>query len=60
MLRNLKLPKKLRTIHYQGQKVEIWMNSRKVEAIDEFSLREKIFLQQFISNLEKMGWTVLI
>ncbi len=59
MLRNFKLPGKLKTIQHPGKRVEIWINSRKVEAIEEYSFQDQVFLKKFISNLENMGWIVL-
>ena len=60
MLRNLKLPRNLRTIHHPGRKVEIWINSRKVERIKDCSRGDQVFLKQFILNLEEMGWIVSV
>ncbi len=60
MLRNLKLPKNLRTIHRPGRKVEIWIDIRKVERINDFSHRDQVFLKQFILNLEEKGWIVSV
>jgi len=55
-----KIAQEITNYSLSRKKVEIWIDSRRVEGIDMVSSREKIFLQQFISNLEDMGWTVMI
>ena len=60
LLQQLKLPKKLRTVHYPGKKIELWINGQKVANIKDFSDSEQLFLQQFVSNLRNLGWTVLM
>ena len=60
LLQQLKLPKKLRTVHYPGKKIELWMNNQKVENIKDYTNSEQFFLQKFVSNLRDLGWTVLV
>ena len=60
MLQQMKLPKKLRTIHHPGKKVEIWMNNKKINTIHTLNHSEQFFMKQFITNLEDLGWNVLI
>ena len=60
MLQHMKLPKKLRTIHHPGNKVEIWMNDKKINTIQTLNHSEQFFMKQFITNLEDLGLNVLI
>ena len=60
MLRHLKLPKKLRTVHHPGNFVEIWMNNQKVDTLTALNNSEQSFIKQFINNLEDLGWNVLV
>ncbi|MHA1206317.1 MAG: hypothetical protein ACTSSO_01975 [Candidatus Hodarchaeales archaeon] len=60
MLQKMILPKKLRTIHHPGKKVEIWMNDKKINTIHTLNHSEQFFMKQFINNLEDLGWSVLI
>lgn len=60
MLQNYYVPKKLRTIHFPGQQIELWLNERKVSQIDDVSPEERPFVKDFINNLEELGWKVLI
>ncbi|MCK4848894.1 MAG: hypothetical protein KAT16_07725 [Candidatus Heimdallarchaeota archaeon] len=59
MLRQMKLPKKLRTVHHPGNKVEIWMDNRKITKIQTLTDSEQNFMRQFINNLKDLGWKVL-
>jgi len=60
MLRQMNLPKKLRTINHPGKNVEIWMNDIKINTIQTLNHSEKYFMKQFIANLEDLGWNVLV
>lgn len=60
MLRNYIVPKRLKTTHFLGQKVLIWINEKKIERIDEVDPQERHFIRDFVTNLEKLGWKVLI
>ena len=60
LLTQMNLPKKLKTIHHPGKKVEIWMNDRKVEKLNDYLGSELLFLKQFVSNLKEMGWIVIL
>ncbi len=55
----MKLPKKLRTVHHPGNKVEIWMDNRKITKIQTLTDSEQNFMRQFINNLKDLGWKVL-
>ena len=54
------LPKKLRTEHYPGKRIVIWINDKKISSLQEVSPLERSFLHDFVLNLEKLGWNVLI
>jgi hypothetical protein len=56
----MKLPRKLRTMHYPGNKVEIWMNNKKISNIQTLNLSERHFMKLFITNLKELGWNVLV
>ena len=60
MLQQMKLPKRLRTVHHPGKKVEIWMNNKKIKTIHTLTHSEQIFMRNFITNLEDLGWNVLV
>lgn len=60
MLRNYYIPKKLRTIHFPGQEIELWLNEKKISKIEDVSPKERLFVRDFINNLKELGWKVLI
>ena len=60
MLQQMKLPKRLRTVHHPGNFVEIWMNNKRVNTIHTLNQSEQYFVQNFITNLEELGWNVLL
>ena len=60
LLTQMNLPKKLKTIHLPGKKIEIWMNNKKVENLTDYNGSELLFLKQFVSNLKEMGWIILL
>jgi hypothetical protein len=60
LLTHMILPKKLKTIHHPGKRIEIWMNDSKVEKMNNYTGSELLFLKLFVSNLQEMGWTVLL
>lgn len=55
----MKLPKKLRTVHHPGKKVEIWLDNRKITKIQTLTDSEQNFMRDFINNLKDLGWKVL-
>lgn len=60
MLKNYQIPKKLKTVHFPGQQIELWINEKKIRRMEDVLPRERPFLRVFISNLENLGWKVLI
>ncbi len=60
MLQNYYVPKKLRTIHFPGQEIELWLNESKISKLEDVSPKERPFVKDFIDNLEELGWRVLI
>ena len=60
MMQQMKLPKKLRTVHHPGNNVEIWMNNKRVNTIHTLNHSEQHFVRNFITNLEDLGWNVLM
>ncbi len=60
MLQNYRVPKQLKTLHFPGQKMEIWINEKKVRKLDDVDPKERTFMKDFIDNLEELGWEVLI
>ncbi len=60
MLQNYHVPKRLRTIHFPGQQMELWLNEKRVSKIKDVSPKERPFIRDFVDNLEELGWKVLI
>ncbi|MFX0015426.1 MAG: hypothetical protein ACFFB2_12665 [Promethearchaeota archaeon] len=60
MLRNYYVPKKLKTVHFPGQQIELWLNEKKISSLNDVSLKERPFIRDFVGNLEELGWKVLI
>jgi hypothetical protein len=60
MLQNYYVPKKLRTIHFPGQQIELWLNEIKLCKLDDVSPNERTFIKDFIHNLENLGWKVRV
>jgi hypothetical protein len=60
MLQNYYVPKKLRTIHFPGQQIELWLNEHKLSKLDDVSPKERLFIKDFVHNLEELGWKVRI
>lgn len=59
MFRNYSVPKRLRTIQFPGQEIELWLNEKKVSKIEDVSPKERSFIRDFVYNLEELGWKVL-
>jgi len=60
MLQNYYVPKKLKTIHFPGQQIELWLNECKLLKLEDVSPKERPFIEDFINNLEELGWKVRI
>ncbi|MHA2292827.1 MAG: hypothetical protein ACXACK_11725 [Candidatus Hodarchaeales archaeon] len=58
MFQKYSVPKRLRTIHFPGQQIELWINEKKICRIDDVNPKERPFVQDFINNLEGLGWKV--
>lgn len=60
MLQNYRVPKRLKTLHLPGQKMEIWVNEKKLQRLEDVDPKERNFIRDFVDNLEGLGWEVLI
>jgi hypothetical protein len=60
MFQKYNVPKRLKTKHFPGQKVKVWINERRINKLDEVDPIEQPFVRDFIKNLEELGWRVLI
>jgi hypothetical protein len=60
MLQNYYVPKRLKTKHFPGRQIKVWINERKIDNLDEVAPTERPFVRDFINNLEELGWIVLI
>ena len=47
-------------IDHPGNRVDIWMNNKKIKTIHTLTHSEQIFMRNFITNLEDLGWNVLV
>ncbi|MFX0052128.1 MAG: hypothetical protein ACFFAJ_01965 [Candidatus Hodarchaeota archaeon] len=60
MFQKYNVPKRLKTKQFPGREVEVWINERRIDKIDEVDPIEQPFVRDFIKNLERLGWLVLI
>ncbi|MHA1226023.1 MAG: hypothetical protein ACTSPV_04700 [Candidatus Hodarchaeales archaeon] len=59
MLQSYTLPKRLKTVHHPNKIIELWINEKRVSSISDVDPSLKLFVQDFVSNLEEKGWKVL-